>query len=185
MRVAGAPGHALDRSLGQPEVEDGVEHAGHRHRRSGANREQQRVIGIAELLSAGVLQLAHGAGDLVIETSRQLTAVAHVLDACGRGDGEAAGHVLGTQYPGDLGKICALVAEQLAHLGGAVLEWVDPSSGFGGAAQGFSGRISITATGYLLGSPAVPASIVVQHGSARSVQWCAITRCASSTRRVE
>ena len=52
VHVAGAPGHALDRSLGQPEVEDGVQHAGHRYRRPGANREQQRVVGIAELLPA-------------------------------------------------------------------------------------------------------------------------------------
>ena len=86
----------------------------------GANREQQRVVGIAELLSVGVLQLADRGGDLVIETGRHLTATAHVFDACGGGDGEAAGHLLGTQHPGHLGEVRAFVAEQLAHVGGAV-----------------------------------------------------------------
>ena len=33
----------------------------------------------------------------------------------------------GAQYPGHLGEIGAFVAEQLPHLGGAVLEWIHPS----------------------------------------------------------
>ena len=133
--VAGAPGEAFHRGLGQPEVQDRVEHAGHRYRGARPHGEQQRVFGVAEALVVCALQLAYGIGDLVLEPSRQLAAVAHVFDAGSGGDGKAAWHLLGTQYPRHLGEICALVAEQLAHLGGAVFERVDPSRGCGGAAQ--------------------------------------------------
>ena len=183
VRVAGAPSHALNRRLGQPEVENGVQHAGHRHRCPGANRKQQRVIGVAELLPAGVLELAHGVGDLVIETSGELTAVAYVLNACGGGDGEAAGHLFGAQNPGHLGEVGALVAEQLTHVGGAILEWVHPSGGCGGGAQRVRHH-SIAGVRVLASARPTKSASQREHEIVYPITG-AITRCAKSTRRLE
>ena len=47
-RVAAAPDQALHRDVVEAEVEDGVHHAGHGGAGAGADRDQQRVVRIAE-----------------------------------------------------------------------------------------------------------------------------------------
>ena len=49
--VAGLLGQALHRLVVEADVEDGLHHAGHRELRAGAHRDQQRVVGVAELLA--------------------------------------------------------------------------------------------------------------------------------------
>ena len=46
--VAGRSRQPLHRGVVEPEVQDGVHHARHRLARSGAHRQQQRIVGVAE-----------------------------------------------------------------------------------------------------------------------------------------
>ena len=62
--VAGLLGQALDRGVGQAEVEDRVHHARHRQRRAGADADQQRVGRVAELAAELRLHLLDGGLDL-------------------------------------------------------------------------------------------------------------------------
>ena len=56
-RVARLAGENFDRFVVQAEIQNGVHHAGHREFRAGANAQQQRVLPIAELLTAGLFKL--------------------------------------------------------------------------------------------------------------------------------
>ena len=58
-RVAGLRNQALERALIQPQVEDGVHHARHRHGGTGAHRHQQRLVGAAKGLAGFLLQCLH------------------------------------------------------------------------------------------------------------------------------
>ncbi len=64
-RVAGVPDLALQGLAVEAEVEDGVHHARHGHGRAGADRDQQRVGGVAEALAGLGLQGLHVGVDLV------------------------------------------------------------------------------------------------------------------------
>ena len=61
-RIARCRGEALDRFIVKAEIEDSVHHAGHRHRRAGANRDQQRVRRIAETLADRALDMRQSLG---------------------------------------------------------------------------------------------------------------------------
>ena len=47
-RIAGALGEAFDGLVVEAEIEHGIHHAGHRHARAGAHRDQQRIRRVAE-----------------------------------------------------------------------------------------------------------------------------------------
>jgi hypothetical protein len=49
--IARGGGEADHRRVVEAEVEDGVHHARHRHARAGADRDEQRIGGVAELLA--------------------------------------------------------------------------------------------------------------------------------------
>ena len=72
--VAGALGESADGLVVQAEVEDRVHHPGHRDRRSGANRDEERVLRIAELLAGLLLEPGEVLVDLVAEPVGQLAA---------------------------------------------------------------------------------------------------------------
>ena len=62
--VLGRAREALDRGVVEAEVEDGVEHPGHRLARAGADGDQQRVLVVAEPLAGVLLQALERLRDL-------------------------------------------------------------------------------------------------------------------------
>ena len=125
--VAGARGEALDRVVVEPEVEDRVEHAGHRLARARAHGDEQRVVGVAELLAGGRLE----ARERLVDLRRRVPSgssrpALHVGDARLGRDREARRDAVGAEDPRHLGDVRALAAEQVAHLARALGEVVDP-----------------------------------------------------------
>ena len=59
-RIAGPPSKSLDRFVVEPEVENGVHHARHGEHGAGADREEQRVLGIAQASCRSVSQEPSG-----------------------------------------------------------------------------------------------------------------------------
>ena len=125
--VAGLGGEALDRLVVEAEVEDGLEHAGHRAGRSGADGDEEGILGVAELLADGLLELGEGDLDLFDDGLRQLAARLVVLFAGGDADREA-----GRNGKADLGHLHepgALAAENVlagdAGLSYATAELID------------------------------------------------------------
>jgi hypothetical protein len=126
-RVRRAGREPLHRGVVQPEVEDRVHHAGHRRARAGADRDEQRVGGIAEALAGERLHLAERRLQLGLERLRQLLAGLVVLGADVGGDREAGWNrdadVRHLRQPG------ALPAEQILHVlvavGPAAAEGID------------------------------------------------------------
>ena len=55
-RIVAALGQAFDRFVVEAEVEDGIHHAGHGELRAGADADQQRIVGAAELLALQFLE---------------------------------------------------------------------------------------------------------------------------------
>ncbi len=99
--------------LVEAEVEDRVHHARHRELRARADRHEQRVLRIAEALAGALLDLLHGAQDVVPEAGRQLLAAGEVVVAGLGGDRESRrGRQAGE---GHLGQAGALAAEQVLH----------------------------------------------------------------------
>ena len=87
--------------------------------------ESSRGRRIAEALPVA-LQLARRHLRSGRRARRERAAAPHVLDAGGGRDREAAWHPVGAEDARHLGEVCALVAEQLAHLRRAFFERVDP-----------------------------------------------------------
>ena len=90
--VAGGVGQPDDRLLVQPQVQDGVHHARHRHGRPGADRDQQWVVDVAELLAGFFFQRFDRLANLRHQTIGQLASAFVVSVADGRGDREARRH---------------------------------------------------------------------------------------------
>ena len=59
-RVVGLGDQAGDRARGEADVEDRLHHAGHRGARAGADRDEQRVLRVAELLAHDLFGLRRG-----------------------------------------------------------------------------------------------------------------------------
>ena len=94
----------------ETEVEDGVHHPRHRERRTGADRDEERVGGRAELLAHLRLERLAGRRDLVHEPGGQRVAARHVGVARLGRDREAGRY--GQTDDGHLGEVRALAAEQ-------------------------------------------------------------------------
>ena len=65
--VAGLLGQAVDRLVGQADVQDRVHHARHGELRAGADADQQRVVGVAELAPDAGLEVAQVPGDFLVK----------------------------------------------------------------------------------------------------------------------
>ena len=124
--VVGGAGQALDRGVVEPQVEDRVEHPGHRFARAGAHGDQQRVLVVAELLARVLLQALERVGDLLGHPVGLLLAGLHVGHARLGRDREARRHAVGAEHAGHLRHVGALAAEQVAHVLRALGEVVDP-----------------------------------------------------------
>ena len=111
----------------QAEVEDGVHHARHGELRAGAHADQQRIVGVAELLAHALFELGERFEHLLVDLGRDLVLVLEIDVADFGRDREAGRHrQLG---PAHLRQPGAFAAERIFHLsvavGGAAAERVD------------------------------------------------------------
>ncbi len=118
-RLGGEAGH---RGVGEADVEDGVHHARHGELGPGAYGDQQRVVGLAELLAHALFQRLEVRTHLVAQLGRRVTAVEVDLARLG-GDGEARRD--GQPEVGHLGEVGALAAQKILQILVALGEVVD------------------------------------------------------------
>jgi hypothetical protein len=109
--VFGGLREALDGLVVEAEIEDGVHHSRHRCAGAGADRDEQRVCGIAEGLAGDGLDVREAGGDLVAQRLRELAALL-VIDRAEIGrDREARRDRQADRR--HLGEVRALAAEQV------------------------------------------------------------------------
>ncbi|MGY4335574.1 hypothetical protein ACVWW3_000480 [Bradyrhizobium sp. LM2.9] len=117
----------------EAEIEHGVHHARHRGAAAGANRNEQRVPGIAEALAGQLADMRERLLNLRLQFLRVGFVVRVEIGADRGRDGEARRHR--QAEIGHLGEVGALAAEQVAHLrfalGLPVPERIDPLAGLG------------------------------------------------------
>ena len=138
--VAGQGDQAVERLLVEAQVEDGVHHPGHGELGARADRDEERVGGVAEALAGRALDLVDRLEDVVPEPVGQLLAGREVVVAGLGRDGEAGrDREAGV---GHLGEARALAAEQVAHRGVALGPAVAPREdvALGGAMRTIRGR---------------------------------------------
>ncbi len=126
--VAGDFRQRLHGHVVEAEVEHRIHHAGHRGARAGAHRDEQRIVGVAELAAGDARDVI----ERILHLSFKLLRIGLVVGVemgaeLGR-DGEAGRHRQAEVR--HLGKVRALAAEQVAHVGrafgGAVAKGVNP-----------------------------------------------------------
>jgi hypothetical protein len=122
-RVIGQLDQALQRILVQAQVEDGVHHARHRHRRTGTHRHQQRIVRPAELLAGLRFEILHVLQDLVPGSLGQFI-VLQVGKAGLGGNREPRWHVESDLR--HLAQVGTLAAKQHLVLAVAILECKHP-----------------------------------------------------------
>ncbi len=158
--VAGQRDEALEGLLVEAEVEDRVHHARHRELGARADGDEQRVLRVAEALAGALLDLLHGAQDVVPEAGRQLLAAGEVVVAgLGRDREARRGRQAGE---GHLGEARALAAEQVLHLAVAF-----GRAGAPGVDVALGG--DVRAVGRGLGSAAIVAGLLDVADAARRV----------------
>src|SRR6059036_218916 len=116
-RVLRALDEALHGLVVQAQVENGLHHAGHRHRGARAHRDEQRITRVAESLLGRALQLLQLAIDFLSEIIGE-GAVFEVGDAELGGDGEPWGD--GKAQVRHFGEAGPLATQDVAHRRGAV-----------------------------------------------------------------
>lgn len=97
----------------EAQVEDRIHHTGHGKRSARANRHEQRIGGVAELLAAAGLEVGLGGNDLIECAFGPDVAGTGVLDASLAGNGKATGNRQADAA--HLGKVCALAAKHEVH----------------------------------------------------------------------
>ncbi len=132
-RIARQLGQARDGLVVEPEIEHRVHHAGHRGASTRAHRDQQRLLGRAELGADRTLDRGQGGRDLVLQRIGIAPVVAVIIGADLGRDREARRHRQAEMA--HLGQIGALAAQEIAHvrapLGLAVAEAIHPLGGHG------------------------------------------------------
>ena len=126
-RVLRGGRETLDRLVVQAEVEDRVHHPGHRDRGPGADRHEQRVVGVAEALARLLLQRAQMLLDLGLEAVGHRLAVLHVR-ARGVGRDREARRDRHSELR-HLREPDALAPQELASALGRLVEVVDKALG--------------------------------------------------------
>ncbi len=126
--VATALGQAHDGLVIEAEIEHRIHHARHRGARTGADRDEQRVFGIAELGADQRFDMPDAGFDRRLEIDRILPIVIIEIGADFRGDGQARRDR--QAEIAHLGEVGSLAAQQILHVGapfgGTITEAVDP-----------------------------------------------------------
>ena len=123
--IAGRIGEPLHRAVVEAEIEDRVEHPRHRLAGARADRDEQRIVWIAEHLPDLLLEVGERHGDLFPEPLGKLVPTLHVGGAGLGRDRETGGHPVGPEHPGHLGEARALATEKLPLFARAFREPVD------------------------------------------------------------
>jgi hypothetical protein len=125
--VAAHCGEALDRAVVEAEVEDGVHHAGHGDAGAGADRDQERIGGVAEAFAGDLFDVGDAGGGFGAQGVGEAFALGIIERADRGGDGEARRD--GQADGGHFGEVGALAAEQIliavAAVGNAAAEAVN------------------------------------------------------------
>ena len=133
--VLGPLGQGLDGRVVQTEIEHRIHHAGHRGPCPRADRDQQRIVGIAERLAGQGAHVIERPLDLSGKVGRIALIVGVKIGADLGRDGKAGRN----REPeiGHFGEVRALATEQVAHvrgaLGPAVAEGIDPFGHWSGS----------------------------------------------------
>jgi hypothetical protein len=122
-RVVRQLDQALQGGLVQPQVEDGIHHARHGHRRTGADRYEQRIFGAAESLAGLGFEILHVLQDLLPGALGQFI-VLQVGKASVRGNREARRNIQADLR--HLAQVGALAAQQHLVFAVAILECKHP-----------------------------------------------------------
>ncbi len=122
-RVAGLGSEGLDDGVVHAQVEDRVHHARHGGAGAGADRDQQRVGRIAELLAGDRLELGDVGEDLGLDRVVDDLAIDVVLGTGLGGDAEALRD--GHSEPRHLGQVRTLAAEQVPHRRVTLAEFIN------------------------------------------------------------
>lgn len=112
-RVLRLRDEALNGIVVEAQVEDRIHHAGHGKRSARANRHEQRVGGVTELLAAAGLEVRLGGNDLIERAFGPDVAGTGVLDTGLAGNGKTTGNRQADAA--HLGKVCALAAKHEVH----------------------------------------------------------------------
>ena len=97
----------------ESQVEDGVHHARHGSSCTGADRNQQRVVDVAEFFAGKLFEFSKVFKDFSLDFRADLFAVFIILGACLGCNGEALWN-RHTEY-GHFCKVCAFAAKQFTH----------------------------------------------------------------------
>src|SRR5699024_5259429 len=122
---AGVPalfGEADDGSVVEPDVEDGLHHAGHGELGARTYAHQEGIVGLSESASHLPLEVFEARLDLGVHAGGHV-AVLQIVAARLGGDGEAGGY--GQAEVGHLGEVGALAAEEVLQILVALGELVD------------------------------------------------------------
>ena len=126
--VARQLGQALDRLVVQTQVQHRIHHARHRRPRTRTDRDQQRILDIAERLADDPFHLLQRRLNLRLQIGRVGFAIGVIVGADLGGDGEARRHRQAQRR--HLRQIGALAAQKVLHrriaVGGASAEAVHP-----------------------------------------------------------
>ena len=130
--IAGEFGERLDRLVVEAEIEHGVHHARHRGAAAGADRDQKRILRIAERLAGQLADMVERLLDLRLQCGG-IGFVVRIEIGADRGrNGEARRHR--QAEIGHFGEVGALAAQQVAQarfaLCLAVPKGIDPLAGF-------------------------------------------------------
>lgn len=112
-RVMRLGDETLNRVVVEAQVENRVHHAGHGERSARANRHEQRIVVVTELLAAAGLEVRLGGNDLIECDLGPNVAGIGVLDASLAGNGKATGNRQADAA--HLGKVSALAAKHEVH----------------------------------------------------------------------
>ncbi len=112
-RVAARGDQSFDGVVVEAQVENGVHHARQRELGAGANGEEQRVFGVAELLADLLFDIGDGGFHFVHQAGGNLLAVGVIFGTDFGGDGEAGRN----RQPdiGHFGQVGALAAQQIVQ----------------------------------------------------------------------
>jgi hypothetical protein len=109
----GAGCQGLDGLVVEAEIEDGVHHPRHRGAGARADRDEKRVVGIAEIAAGEGRNLLQRSGDVVLEAIGIALAVLVIKGADFGGNGEARRDR--QSEIGHFSQIGALAAQKIAH----------------------------------------------------------------------
>ena len=113
-RIRVASDHSSNYFVVQTQVQDGVHHTRHRSTCTGTNRNQQRILQIAEFLAVDLFHLCNAVHDLCHDVVIDFTAILIVLCARFCCDGEALRNR--QTDVGHFSQVCTLTTQELSHL---------------------------------------------------------------------